>query len=135
MAFWGMTSIFIFAGYRPSKRLTRYENLSIYQKVTALDLPGVFLFTAGLTLFLVGLNLGGGLFLWTDARTLATLIFGLIVLLCFCAYEWLGTQTGMVHHDLFRGEKRAGLTISIYLVLIFSEGIMLFSYIIFFPVL
>lgn len=105
------------------------------QKIGALDLPGVFLFAAGLTLFLVGLNLGGGLFEWTDRRVLATLIVGIITLFGFGFYEWLGTKTGMAHHDMFRGAKGRGVSYAIFIGLIFIEGIQLFAYIIFYPVL
>ena len=135
MALWGLTSLCIFVGYRPPKRHTLYDHLSFLQKVLTLDLVGVFLFAAGLTLFLAGLNLGGGLFAWTDVRVLVLLVVGLVILLCFGAYEWRATQTGMAHHDLFRGGRQGGITFIIFLILIFIEGIMLFAYIIFYPTL
>ncbi len=135
MALWGTTAICIFVGYKPPKRHTRYDHLSFTQKIMALDLPGAGIFAVGLTLFLTGLNLGGGLFTWTDARVLATLIVGIVAILGFFAYEWKGTSTGMINHDLFRGKKGNGSTLSAFLALIFIEGIMLFSYIIFYPVL
>jgi hypothetical protein len=135
MGLWVATAIGILVGYRPPKRHTRLDHLSIWQKLGHLDLPGFGLLTTGLTLFLTGLNLGGGLFSWTNARVLATLIVGIIILLSFGVYEWKGTKTGILHHDLFRGGKAAGRTFAICVCLIFIEGIMLFSYIIFYPVL
>lgn len=105
------------------------------QKLGTLDLPGFGLLTIGLTLFLTGLNLGGLLFSWTNTRVLATLIIGLIVLLSFFLYEWNGTKTGILNHDLFRGGKAKGRTFAICVGLIFIEGILLFSYIVFYPVL
>ncbi|KAH8653570.1 putative siderophore iron transporter [Xylariales sp. PMI_506] len=135
MAFWGATAVGIFVGYRPPKRHTRLDHLPVTEKIIALDLPGVGLFAAGLTLLLVGLNLGGSLFAWTDPRVMSTLIVGIVTLLVFCVYEWKGTSAGMANHDLFRGENKSGRTLAIFLVLIFLEGVMLFAYIIFYPIL
>ncbi|KAH8901380.1 putative siderophore iron transporter [Thozetella sp. PMI_491] len=135
MALWGATALCIFIGYRPPKRHTRYEHLPVSQKIAALDLFGVGLFASGLTLFLVGLNLGGGLFAWTDSRVLGTLISGIVTLLGFAVYEWKGTSTGILSHDLFRGDRAAGRSLGIFLALIFLEGVLFFAYIIFYPVL
>ena len=135
MALWGLTAIGIFVGYRPPKRHTRLDHLSFFQKLRHLDLPGFGLLTTGLTLFLTGLNLGGGLYTWTNSRVLATLIVGLVLLAGFGVYEWKGTKNGILNHELFRGGKSAGRTFAICVALIFIEGILLFSYVIFYPVM
>ena len=133
MGLWGGTALGVLVGYRPPKRHTRLDHLSFWQKLGHLDLPGFGLLTTGLALFLTGLNLGGGLFKWTDVRVLVTLIVGIVILLSFGFYEWKGTETGILHHDLFRGGKKAGRTFAICISLIFIEGILVFSYIIFYP--
>ena len=135
MALWGVTAICIFVGYRPPKRHTRLDHLSVWQKIRHLDLSGFGLLTSGLTLLLVGLNLGGNLYTWTDARVLATIIIGLIILIGFGAYEWKGTKTGILHHDLFRGGKAEGRTFAICIGLIFMEGIVGFAFIVYYPIL
>jgi hypothetical protein len=135
MALWGVTAIGLFVGYRPPKRHTRLDHLSFWQKLGRLDLPGCGLLTAGLTLFLTGLNLGGGIFTWQSAQVLGTLIVGIAVLIAFGVYEWRFTKTGILHHDLFRGGKDGGRTFAICVGLIFIEGILLFSYVIFYPTL
>lgn len=135
MGLWGLTAIGIFAGYRPPKRHTRLDHLSFWQKLAHLDLIGFGLLTTGLTLFLTGLNLGGGLFPWTNARPIALIVVGLVILIGFGVYEWKGTKTGILNHELFKGGKAAGRTFAICISLIFIEGILLFSYIIFYPVL
>ncbi|ETI27892.1 hypothetical protein G647_00341 [Cladophialophora carrionii CBS 160.54] len=135
VAFWGATAAGIFVGYRPPKRHTRLDHLSIWQKLGHCDIPGCSLLTVGLSLFLTGLNLGGNLYPWTNARTLATLIIGLVILVVFGVYEWKGTKMGIMNHELFRGGKAQGRTFAICVGLIFIEGIMLFSYIVFYPVL
>jgi hypothetical protein len=135
MGLWGATAIGIFFGYRPPKRHTRLDSLSFWQKLRHLDLPGCGLLTLGLTLFLVGLNLGGGLYSWLNARTIATLITGAVILIFFGIYEWKGTKTGILHHELFRGGRNAGATFALSVGLIFIEGILLFSYVIWYPIL
>ena len=135
MALWGVTAIGIFFGYRPPVRHTRLDHLSLFQKIKALDLIGFALLSAGLALFLTGLNLGGGLYGWTDSQVLGPLVSGIVVLISFFLFEWKGTKTGILHHDLFAGGKEKGRTFSICAGLLFIEGIMLFSIIIFYPVL
>ena len=135
MALWGLTAVGVFVGYRPPKRHTRLDHLSFFQKLKCLDLPGFGLLTLGLTLFLTGLNLGGGLYTWSNGRVLGTLIAGLVILAGFGVYEWKGTKSGILNHELFRGGKSAGRTFALCISLIFIEGILLFSYIIFYPVL
>jgi hypothetical protein len=105
------------------------------QKIRKLDLVGFALLTAGLALLLTGLNLGGGLYPWADGQVLGPLISGIIILVCFGLYEWKGTKTGILSHELFQGGKTQGRTFALCVFLIFIEGIMLFSYIIFYPVL
>lgn len=135
MALWGATAIGLVIGYRPPKRHTRLDHLSFWQKLGQLDLPGCGLLTAGLTLLLTGLNLGGDLFTWTAAPVLATVIVGIVILIAFGVYEWKLTKTGILHHDLFRGGKNMGRTFAICIGLIFIEGIVLFAYVVFYPVM
>lgn len=135
MAFWGLTAIGLFIGYRPPKRHTRFDHLSFWQKLGRLDLPGTGLLTAGLTLFLTGLNLGGGIFTWSSAPVLATLIVGIVVMIAFGLYEWRFTKIGILHHDLFHGGRNRGRTFAICVSLIFVEGVLLFAYTIYYPVL
>lgn len=135
MALWGATAIGIFFGYRPPKRHTRYAHLSFFHKIKALDLIGFFLLTAGLTLFLVGMNLGGGLYAWSDVEVLATLVTGIVVLIGFGVYETKFISNGIMHHELFLGGKERGRTFALCTALIFVEGILLFANVIWYPVL
>ncbi|KAI6881382.1 hypothetical protein KC360_g6076 [Hortaea werneckii] len=104
-------------------------------KLRHLDLPGFFLLTSGLTLFLVPLNLGGNAYAWSSARVLTTLLIGLAVLATFGVYEIKGTSTGILHHELFRGGQQRGRTFGLCVLLIFIEGILLFSFIVYYPAL
>jgi hypothetical protein len=135
MAIWGLCGICIMVGYKPPTRHTRYDGLTAIQKVARLDLPGFALFGAGLTLFLVGLNLGGGLYTWSSATVLCTLVIGIATLISFGVWEWKGTKTGMLNHEMFRGGKNRGRTFAILQGLIAIEGGLLFAYLVFYPVL
>lgn len=134
MGLWGASGLGVLFGYRPPKRHTRLDHLGFWQKLGHLDFTGFGLFAAGLSLFLVGLNLGGQ-YAWTNARVLSTLISGLLILLGLGVYEWKGTSTGFIHHDLFRGKDGMGRTFALCLWLIFAEGILLFPYVVFFPIM
>ncbi|KAK0118533.1 hypothetical protein ONS96_011629 [Cadophora gregata f. sp. sojae] len=135
MALWGACTLSLFFGYKPPKRHSRLDHLSFFQKLARLDLPGCALFTAGLTLLLVGMNLGSSLYEWNDAPVLATIVVGCVTLLSFGLYEWKFMKTGIIHHDLFRGGKSQGRSLAVFLCLIFIEGIVLFGYMIFYPVI
>lgn len=121
--------------YQPPKRHTGLEHLSFWGKFKRLDLVGSALLTTGLTLFLTGTALGGGLYAWTNAAVLSTMIIGIVVMVVFGIYEWKGTKTGILDHDLFRGGRSRGRTFAICVGLFAVEGIMIFGFAVFYPVL
>lgn len=135
MGLWGLAALGILFCYRPPKRHTKYDHLSLLQKLGRLDLVGSALLTIGLTLFMVGANLGESLYHWTDAVVLAPLVIGIAVVVVFCLYEWKGTATGILHHDLFRGDSTHGRTVAICLLLMAAEGALMFAFIIYYPIL
>lgn len=51
MAFWGITVAAIFFGYKPPKRHTRLDGLTIMQKLGRLDLPGSGLVGSAVLIF------------------------------------------------------------------------------------
>lgn len=59
---------------------------------------------------------------------MSTLVIGIALLIAFGLYEWKGTKVGILHHDLF--ERR---TFPLCVALMFCEGVMLFSIILFYP--
>ncbi|KAK6837344.1 hypothetical protein RU639_001133 [Aspergillus parasiticus] len=135
MALWGATALGLLVGYSPPRRQTALDQLSVWEKIGRLDLLGFVVLTAGLTLLLTGLNLGGALYPWVSAPVLVTLVLGVGLLVAFGGYEWKFTQTGILHHELFRTGKDRGRTFGICVGLIFIEGILLFAYVLFYPVL
>jgi MFS family permease len=135
MAMWGFGAFGTVVGYRPLNRHNRLENLPLQEKLKHLDLAGCGILLAGLTLFLVGLNLGGGLYDWTNARVITTLVIGGVLLICFELYEWKGTRVGITHHDMFSIGKTVARNLSICFGLMCGEAILLFSILIFYPVM
>ncbi|KAJ5360841.1 hypothetical protein N7517_010032 [Penicillium concentricum] len=99
-ALWAITLAFITTLYHPMPR-PNPEGLSIMQLLRKVDWLGIAFCSTGVTLFLVGLNYGGNPYSWDSAVVLGTLIPGLVVSLCFVLWEWKGTKTGLMHHDLF----------------------------------
>ena len=89
----------------------------------------------GLTLFLAGASLGAGQYSWNDSRTLSTLIIGIVGLIAFGVYEWKGTPSGILHHDLLHGGKDKAWTFIICVVLIMVEGLTIFAFSLFYPIL
>ncbi|GAM43169.1 siderophore iron transporter [Talaromyces pinophilus] len=100
-ALWGATTVAIFIGYHPPKRHTDLDHLSLRQKISSINLTGCGLFTAGLALFTAGTGLSGGVYSWTNARTLAAMIFGVVTLFTFEIQEWKRAKTGFLNHELF----------------------------------
>lgn len=135
MGLWGLGAIGTVVGYRPLKGHNHLEDLSLVDKLRHLDLPGCSILLAGLTLFLVGLNLGGGLFNWTNVRVIVTLVLGGVLLACFAVYEWKWTRVGIIHHDMYSLGKSATRNLTICFGLMCGEAILLFSILIFYPVM
>ncbi|KAF2008792.1 putative siderophore iron transporter [Aaosphaeria arxii CBS 175.79] len=135
MAMWAASLLSLLFGYNPPRRETAYESPLWYQKLAKLDIPGSILLTASSTLLLVGLGLGGSNSSWTSARTLSTLIIGGVLGVIFGFYEWKGTTTGILHHELFLPGKDNGRTFALCIALFGVEAILIVSFIVFYPLL
>lgn len=59
------------------------------RQLRSLDWLGIFLFTAGLTVFLIGLNWGGSVYPWRSGQVLGALLAGIATLAIFCVWEAL----------------------------------------------
>lgn len=92
------------------------------------------LLTTGLTLFVVGLSVGGTIYPWASVHALAPLIIGFAILGMFGLYEWKGTSIGLLNHDLFRGGKDKGRTFIVCNILMFTEAVLAIPFIVFYSV-
>jgi hypothetical protein len=89
LAFHCISAIFIFFFYHPPSFESKHRNdnrskLDIAKK---LDYFGLLLFTAGCSIFLVGLNWGGSIHPWKSAATIAPIVLGLCTLIGLGFYE------------------------------------------------
>lgn len=73
--------------YPPTYSQLHIHGKSKYQTLRELDWIGIFLFTTGTVLFLVGLSWGGTRYPWGSAATLCTLLGGVVTLVGFITYE------------------------------------------------
>lgn len=100
-----------------------------------LDLPGSGLLVTGLTLLLVGLTLGGGIYSWTSATTLSTIIVGAFFCIAFGIYEWKVTKQGIIHHKIFVLGSRYTRTFVASCILFAVEAALIFAFSVFYPIL
>ena len=135
MAMWAASLVSIYFGYNPPKRKSQHDSLTWVQKLGQIDIAGSVLLTAAVTLILVGLGLGGGQYSWSSARVIATIVVGGVLTVAFGLYEWKGTRTGILHHDLFLPGKANGRTFAICTMLFAIEAIILITFTIFYPIL
>lgn len=153
---WAFTALGIFVGYRPLKRVSPVAHASLGQKIKALDLPGMALvrealtitltafnvlthspsfllctlssqLCAGLTLLLVGLNLGGNPRPWSSGPVVGCIVAGCVALVMFGLYEWKGTSRGFLDHRLWNRN------FSILVAMMFVDGVMAFAIVVYYP--
>jgi len=86
--------------YHPQAR-PNPQKLTIAQRLRQVDWLGIFLVTAGLVIFLVGIESGDNPTPWKSARVIVCIIVGVILITAFGIWEWKGTTTGLLSHDLF----------------------------------
>jgi hypothetical protein len=81
------SALYFFFYYPPNYDQLHVGGKTRRQQLKTLDYGGIFLLTAGLVLFLIGLNWGGSAYPWQSAQVLCTIIIGLLTLVAFGFYE------------------------------------------------
>ena len=89
-----------------------------------LDYIGIFLYTAGLTLFLLGLGWGGVSYPWKSAAVLVPLILGALLFIATFFYDFSGHAIRPLFPKRLLGNVRE---YTILLILIFVTGFVYFS--------
>ena len=73
------------------------------KQLRTLDWMGIFLFTAGLVVFLIGLNWGGSSYPWKSGHVLGALFGGFFTLVIFCLWEaFAGLEYPLIPMRLFK---------------------------------
>jgi hypothetical protein len=69
-----------------------HEHKSKKDQMKELDYVGIFFWTAGLVLFLMGISWGGGLYPWKSAAVICTIVIGASCLIAFGCWEAFANQ-------------------------------------------
>lgn len=88
----GLTIILLFFFYHPPTFNMLHERKSKRSQMKELDYVGMFLWISGLTLFLMGISWGGGLYPWKSAAVICTIAIGSGLLILFGFWEAFGNQ-------------------------------------------
>lgn len=76
------------------------------KQLKTLDWMGIFLFSTGLVVFLIGMNWGGGTYPWKSGHVLGALFAGFFTLVGFCFWEaYSGLEYPLIPMRLFRHIK------------------------------
>lgn len=78
--------ILFYICYHPPSHKQLHEGRTVKQDLKDLDWIGIFLYSTGLTSFILGLSWGGGLYPWASYHVLVPLILGFFVLAAFAIY-------------------------------------------------
>ncbi|KAI1756854.1 fungal trichothecene efflux pump [Xylaria castorea] len=79
--------VLLFFFYHPPTFDLLHERKTKRQILKQLDYVGSFLWIAGLTLFLIGISVGGTVYPWKSATTLSTIVVGGVLLIILFIYE------------------------------------------------
>ncbi|KAF1965332.1 MFS general substrate transporter [Bimuria novae-zelandiae CBS 107.79] len=101
----------------------RPDGKTKWQEFKELDFIAAFLFTAGLVVFLYGLNSGGNTYPWSAAGTIAPLILGLLTFLSAFVYDAFIPADPLFPWYLFRNFR----DFSALIVLVFVAGMVFFA--------
>jgi Fungal trichothecene efflux pump (TRI12) len=73
--------LYQFLYHPPTYNQLHVQGKTKRQQMAELDYGGIFLFTAGMVLFLIGLSWGGTVYPWKSAQVLCTLLIGIATLI------------------------------------------------------
>ncbi|KAI0006586.1 trichothecene efflux pump [Xylariaceae sp. FL0662B] len=73
--------------YHPPSFGLLHERKSKKELLKKLDYAGMFMWTAGLTLLLMGVSWGGTIYPWDSSATIASIVIGVILLIALFVYE------------------------------------------------
>lgn len=83
-------------------------------KLKAVDFFGALLALGGTSVFLLGLNWGGGEYKWYSAHVIATLVVGFSISVAFAAWQWKGARVPLVPMHIFRSRIVNGSCLTMF---------------------
>jgi MFS family permease len=93
----GVSVILYFLFYWPPNYAMLHVNgKTKLQQIKTLDFVGVFLYSAGLVLFLTGVQWGGSSYPWKSAHVVGTIIVGILTLLALGFWGKTSRHTGIL---------------------------------------
>ncbi|KAH0831572.1 hypothetical protein AYO21_01776 [Fonsecaea monophora] len=98
--------------YHPPDFEHLHRNRSKLQELKEIDYVGIFLFTAGMLLFIMGLSWGVVQYPWKSAHVLSTLVIGAVLVIAFVLYEiYMPLRRPIVPMHLFRNKDYSALIV------------------------
>ncbi|KIW32624.1 uncharacterized protein PV07_04155 [Cladophialophora immunda] len=82
-----IATVLYFLFYHPPTFEMKHKGVSKRQILKEFDYVGAFGLMTGVTLFLIGLNWGGGLYSWNDAHVIATMAVGGVIIFALPVWE------------------------------------------------
>lgn len=83
----GLAAILLFIFYKPPNFDLLHERKTKRQLMKQLDYLGIFLWTAGLTIFLMGISWGGTIYPWKSAAVITSILIGAALLVILFLWE------------------------------------------------
>jgi hypothetical protein len=71
----------------PTFKMKHGEDASLFQYIKDFDYVGTAMYTGGLLILMMGLNWGGGVYAWTSAYVIGTIVAGFVGLVLFVLWE------------------------------------------------
>ncbi|KZT61404.1 MFS general substrate transporter [Calocera cornea HHB12733] len=120
-AFHAFTAFGLLAFYYPPP--VDYPKMSWRKLLWMLDPIGSVLLVGGSAIALLAFDWSGGAYPWSSANVIAPLVIGLVLLVAFCLYEWLGRSDGIAAHVFFQRGRNFPLSLFAFAV----EGFIFYS--------
>ncbi|KAF2032852.1 fungal trichothecene efflux pump [Setomelanomma holmii] len=95
--------LYFFFYHPPTYEMLHVGGKSKMRQLKTLDWLGIFLFSTGLVVFLIGMNWGGSAYPWKSGHVLGTLFAGFATLVAFCFWEaYSGLEYPLIPMRLFK---------------------------------
>ncbi|KAI9785955.1 MAG: hypothetical protein M1839_008221 [Geoglossum umbratile] len=96
----------------PNYALLHVNGKTKLQQIRTLDFVGVFLYSAGLVLFLTGVSWGGLSYLWKSAHVVGTIVAGILTLITLGFWEaYSGLDYPLIPIKLFKNIPWVAITV------------------------